>query len=219
VLQQRNSLLRDFRERRRDPSELAFWDGELAEAGATILGARQQWLAEAGSTAGRWHGTLSAERTTLQVCYLPGVPEGVDVGTPAPALAATLRDALAAGRAEDVRRGMSRLGPHRDDVTFRLDGRDAAAYASRGEQRTIALSLRLAEVTVSTNRTRESPVLLLDDILSELDGDRRRRVIDTAYEVDQVLITTPDPDRPAPGELPRARRYDLADGRLSPRNT
>ena len=217
VLQQRNSLLRQFRERRGDPSELEFWDGELADSGSIILAARHQWLSEAHHAARQWHTTLAAGGAALEVCYLPGVPAEVDVTAPVEALAASLREALVEGRAGDLRRGASQIGPHRDDVVFRLDGRDAASFASRGEQRTVALALRLAEVGVSTSRTGESPVLLLDDILSELDGERRRRVIDTAYEVDQVLITTPDADRPGAGELPGARRYLLGDGALTPR--
>jgi DNA replication and repair protein RecF len=123
--------------------------------------------------------------------------------------------ALRAGRAHDIRRGATQVGPHRDDLEFLLDGRAAAAYASRGEQRTLALALRLAEVELSRERTGEAPVLLLDDILSELDARRRARVIEAAAGVDQVFITTPDEDRPASTELPAARRYRLEAGLLT----
>ena len=96
-----------------------------------------------------------------------------------------------------------------------IGGRDAAAFASRGQQRTIALALRLAEVAYSTDRTGDPPVLLLDDILSELDAHRRERVLNVAYGVDQVVITTPDEDRPGPDELPGATRYRLEGGTLA----
>ena len=122
---------------------------------------------------------------------------------------------MRAGRAHDIRRGATQLGPHRDDLEFLLDGGRPSAYASRGEQRTLALALRLAEVELSRERTGEAPVLLLDDILSELDAGRRARVIEAAAGVDQVFITTPDEDRPARKELPEARRYQLAAGLLT----
>ena len=109
---------------------------------------------------------------------------------------------------------MTRSGPHRDDVRFSIGGAEAGAFASRGEQRTLALALRLAEVSLSHERTGDPPLLLLDDILSELDAARRERVLAAAYGVDQVVITTPDPDRPGAGELPDARRYRLEGGEL-----
>ncbi len=112
---------------------------------------------------------------------------------------------------------MTHHGPHRDDVAMLLDGRPAAAFASRGEQRTLALALRLGEVALSKERTGDAPVLLLDDVLSELDARRRARVVAAAYEVDQVFITTPDEDRPRIEELPGAHRYDLDHGTLTPR--
>ncbi|MFN8639180.1 MAG: hypothetical protein U0360_06915 [Dehalococcoidia bacterium] len=121
---------------------------------------------------------------------------------------------MRAGRAADLRRGLTLVGPHRDDFALTLGGHAAGAFASRGEQRTIALALRLGEVALSKQRTGEAPVLLLDDVLSELDARRRAHVVEAAYEVDQVFITTPDEDRPAPQELPGACRYRLVNGEL-----
>jgi len=216
VVQQRNSLLRQFQGRRHDPTELEFWDGELATAGAVILGGRARLLCELGKEAAARHAELSTGSAPLEIAYRPAVPDGLDVGQPEEALEAALREALEQGRAHDVRRGVTQIGPHRDDVAFLLGGHDAGAYASRGEQRTVALALRLAEVALSTSRTGEPPLLLLDDILSELDEERRARVIHAAYDVDQVLITTPDGDRPTAEELPGARRYRLSEGTLHP---
>jgi DNA replication and repair protein RecF len=214
VLQQRNSLLRQFQGRRHDPGELEFWDGELAAAGTVILGARTRLLCELGIEATARHAELAAGAAPLEIVFRPAVPEGLDTAQPEEALEGALREALEGGRAQDVRRGATQIGPHRDDVAFLLGGHDAGAYASRGEQRTVALALRLAEVTLSTSRTGDPPLLLLDDILSELDEERRARVIHAAYDVDQVLITTPDADRPTTEELPGAYRYVLRDGAL-----
>ena len=130
-------------------------------------------------------------------------------------LQARFREALETGRRDDVHRGQTRIGPHRDDIEFRVAGRAAGSSASRGQLRTAALALRIAEVAHSTQRTGDPPVLLLDDILSELDEHRRERVLEVAHGADQVLITTPDADRPSEHELPGARRYRLKGGELT----
>ena len=152
----------------------------------------------------------------FEVCYRPAVPEEVQQSLFEHDLQARFRAALEAGRRDDIYRGQTHIGPHRDDIEFRIAGRDAGVTASRGQQRTAALALRIAEVAHSTKRTGGPPVLLLDDILSELDEHRRERVLAVAHGADQVLITTPDADRPSERELPSARRYRLETGELTP---
>ncbi|MDA0351342.1 MAG: DNA replication/repair protein RecF [Chloroflexi bacterium] len=216
VLQQRNSLLRTLRERRGNLTELAFWDDELAASGAVIVQARANALARLGADAAARYPTLGAAEESLAVCYRPALPDELLPATGARDFEAQFRAAIEAGRQQDVWRGATRIGPHRDDISFQIDGHDASVSASRGQQRTAALALRLSEVDLSTKTTGDPPVLLLDDILSELDSRHRDRILHTAYAVDQVLITTPDPDRPGSGELPNAIRYQLADGILTP---
>ena len=216
LLAQRNSLLRRFRERRHDPAEFDFWDEELAAAGAVILAARAEALAALGPAAAERYAELTAGAAPFELCYRPAVPEELAPSLREPDLATRLREAIEASRPDDLRRGVTQVGPHRDDVAFLVGGHDAAQFASRGEQRTAALALRLAEVTFSTERSGDPPLLLLDDILSELDGERRERVLAVAYGVDQVVITTPDADRPGPNELPDARRYSVRDGEVTP---
>ena len=221
VLQQRNSLLRRIAERRGQPDELAFWDDELAAAGTTIVSARRQTLGRLGDDAAARYPGLGAAGEQLEVHYSPALPEQVSgplaagEGNAAD-LAGHYREAIAAARPEDIRRGQTRFGPHRDDAVFLLNGHDAAVTASRGQQRTLALALRLSEVRLSTGASGEPPVLLLDDILSELDAHHRERVLGVAYRADQVLITSPDEGRPSREELPEASRHRLADGALSP---
>ena len=218
VLQQRNGLLRRLHDRRGSPDELQFWDDELAASGAIVLAARAAALRALSRDAAAVYADLTAPGETLEVRYRPALPEelhdtldALDESELASRLAAVLLD----GRARDIQRGMTLVGPHRDDVAFLIDGHDAASTASRGEQRTAALALRLAEVTLSTDRSGEAPVLLLDDILSELDAARRERVLHVAYGVEQVFLTTPDEDRPTSEELPEARRYRLSEGALT----
>ena len=217
VLEQRNSLLKRLQERRGKSDELDFWDGELAEAGAVILAARGEALRVLGRDAATTYAELAAsESEALEVIYEPRVPPAVAGRLREHDLAARFLDALVAGRNDDVRRGLSLIGPHRDDVRFLIGGHPAGVSASRGQQRSAALALRLAEVAYSKARTGEAPVLLLDDILSELDPARRARVLSVAYGVDQVLITTPDAAHPSREELPGAVRWRLHAGVLTP---
>ena len=218
VLQQRNSLLRRLQERRGAPAELEFWDQELAEAGAALLTARARTVAALAEGAAARYAELAPGAEALAICYRPALPPPLLDATDEPpaVLAPRFLEALTESRSRDIQAGVTRIGPHRDDVTFLLGGHAAGATASRGQQRSAALALRLAEVALSTQRTGDPPVLLLDDVLSELDGARRERVLAAAYAVDQVLVTTPDPDRPTRDELPSARRYRLTAGDLEP---
>ncbi len=216
VLQQRNSLLRRLQERRGSPTELDFWDQELAQAGAVVLTARARTLQALAAGASARYRELAPVEEPLSICYRPALPAPLSeaVNEPPDALAPRFLATLNELRGRDIQAGVTRVGPHRDDVTFLLGGHPAGATASRGQQRSAALALRLAEVALSTERTGDPPVLLLDDVLSELDASRRERVLATAYAVDQVIITTPDPDRPSLEELPSARRYQIAEGAL-----
>jgi DNA replication and repair protein RecF len=216
VLQQRNSLLRRLQERRGQTSELDFWDTELAQSGAVVLLGRARTLRALAAGAAARYAELAPAEEDLSICYRPALPAPLSEtmeGT-AEVLAPRLLETLNELRARDIQAGVTRIGPHRDDVAFLVGGHPAGATASRGQQRSAALALRLAEVALSTERTGDPPVLLLDDVLSELDAARRERVLTTAYEVDQVLITTPDPERPSREELPAARRYHIEGGAL-----
>jgi DNA replication and repair protein RecF len=216
VLQQRNSLLRRLQEDHGKPSELDFWDEELAQTGAVLLIARHRVLRELHRGASDRYAALSTREDHLEIAHQPAVPPelAAALGATSTEVAAQFLAALSESRRRDILAGTTRYGPHRDDVSFRVSGHPAASAASRGEMRGMALALRLAEVALSTQITADPPVLLLDDVLSELDADRRARVLAAAFEVDQVLITTPDPDRPAHAGLSSARRYRLQNGTL-----
>lgn len=223
VLQQRNSLLRRIAERRGRPDELDFWDEELAQAGSVLLADRARSIDRLAADAARRYAELAPGDAPLRPCYRPALPgplsaallaDGGDGAGAGDWLSGAFRDALAERRREDVAAGVTRIGPHRDDVAFLLGGRELAPTASRGQQRGAALALRLAEVELCRSRTGEPPVLLLDDVLSELDARRRERVIEVAYGVDQLVVTTPDPTRPPPGAVVGERRLRLAEGEL-----
>ncbi len=221
VLQQRNSLLRSLQERRARPGdELAFWDQELATSGAVVLHGRALAVRALAEGAAQHYADLAPGVEPLAVCYEPALPDPaaaavLEAGS-VEGVEATFREVIEARRRDDLVAGMTRSGPHRDNMRFEIAGNDAAAFASRGQQRTAGLALRLAEVALSLDRTGDAPVLLLDDILSELDEERRERVLAAAYGVDQVVITSADADRPSAEDLPGARRFRIEDGELRP---
>jgi len=117
-------------------------------------------------------------------------------------------------RAEDMRRGSTSLGPHRDDLKILLDGQDARAYGSQGQQRTAVVSLKLAEAALVAHRTGERPVLLLDDVLSELDGERREALLKRVAKSGQVIITAVETGPFPPELIAEAAVWKVTAGRI-----
>jgi len=217
VVLQRNALLRRIQEGAAGLDELSFWDDEMAREGAYILGSRGRAVAALALLARETHRALSGGGEDVSLVYLPQLSRAWDGDRVAAAssdeLVSALLQALASGRQRDVAAGVSLTGPHRDDLLFLLDGRPAAAYASRGQQRTAALALRLAEARFLLERSGEYPVLLLDDVLSELDETRRRAILLAASEFEQVLITSVDADR---FDVADAHLYHVVAGKVEP---
>jgi len=227
IVLQRNALLRRIQEGTAGLDQLSFWDEEMAREGAYITGSRGRALSSLSVLAQEAHRALSGGEEELSLVYQPQLSRAWDGERVAAAstdeLVAALLQALATGRQRDVAAGMSLTGPHRDDLLFLLNGVPAAAFASRGQQRTAALALRLAEARFLLERRGEHPVLLLDDVLSELDESRRAGVLAAASEFEQVLITSVDADRfdmaSAAGRqasLAGATLYRVAAGRVEP---
>ena len=218
VIVQRNHLLRQIRERRGRPEHLDPWDHELAAAGAYVVQQRVATLAEIGDLVRDVFRDLTGQREQIEVAYRPSLELGSDAQhAEIGALAESFRAHLRAGRGRDVAAGTSLLGPHRDDLAFVVDGRPMGTYGSRGQQRTVALALKLAEGTFLRKRTGEEPVLLLDDVLSELDESRRRHVLRTAAAARQVIFTTTDLEPFGDDFLARAHVLEVRAGALAPR--
>ena len=179
VVEQRNSLLKQVAAGDQPPSALDVWDLELARLGAELATERSRVVAALQVTAAAGHAAISGgERLELEYAGPPN----------------DLLDALQRTRTIDVRRGSTGAGPHRDDVLIRLDGRDARSFASQGQQRTAVVSVKLAEAAVVAEMTGEWPVLLLDDVLSELDVARRGSLLAQLGEPGQVIITSVEAD-------------------------
>ncbi len=219
LVTQRNALLKRIQDGASRPDELAYWDEQLAGDGALLLVARAQAVARLAGHASEAHGRLSDERERLGLAYEPRFVEGwppARIAAAQPAdVASALLARLEATHARDAAAGVTLIGPHRDDLSMTLGGEPAGAFASRGQQRTAALALRLAEARLLVERSGERPVLLLDDVLSELDAARRASVLGV-IDADQVLITGTDPDRFGPAFVARAQVYRVRAGRAEP---
>lgn len=215
VTTQRNALLRRIQERASREDELEFWDARLVEHGAQIVAGRARLVAEVSEHARREHEDLSGGRERLDIVYEPRIPgAGPDgVGEPA-AAAGALQAALPPMRAREIGAGMTLVGPHRDDVGMTIGGTSAAAFGSRAQLRTAALALRLAEASVLRATTGETPVLLLDDILSEMDTGRRATVLARLSGGGQVLITTAEPEVFPPSFLQGTAQYRVRLGEV-----
>ncbi|MBN1937358.1 MAG: DNA replication and repair protein RecF, partial [Anaerolineae bacterium] len=189
--------------------QLEFWDERLIEHGSLIVARRQQAAVDLEALARPVHDDLSGGRERLRLRYLPSfdphpqadarqmsltldLMPSVSLPQKPEAIRPAFEQALRAARGEELARGMTILGPHRDEFRF-FDGQiDLHTYGSRGQQRTTVLALKLAEVALMARATGEQPILLLDDVLSELDTDRRRYLCGQLSRVEQALITTTD---------------------------
>ena len=190
VLAQRNSLLKAIRERRAGVDELPYWDEGLVTAGAVVVGARRTALERLGALASETHGELTDGAERLDLTYVPSLAGALEAGEDE--IGALFNEALAEGREREVAQGTTLVGPHRDDFTFTVGGANLATFGSRGQQRLATLALKLAEARFMEERTGEPPVLLLDDVLSELDPARRRYLTERVERHAQAIITTAD---------------------------
>ena len=212
VVRQRNRLLRLLRDGRAESSELEFWDDRLVREGAWLSWQRTQALNLLAQLCADHHRNLSSPGELLTLDHLPSVPVGQDPE----ATAGHFRQALAGQQARELATASTAVGPHRDDFKLLVDGVDMGAFASRGQARTIALTLRLAEASYLSQVRQDEPVVLLDDVLSEMDEDRRRRVLEKVAGYGQSLITTTDLDLVRPYFGSSATYLLVSEGAVTP---
>jgi DNA replication and repair protein RecF len=207
ALTQRNALLKMLNERGGDGSQLDFWDETIAHSGAVLIRARIVAIQELETLARRIHAELTHGAETLRLDYQPAYdplprPTGqiaLRLDTPVDRSSlneADIRtgflDSLRRTRSEDIARGATALGPHRDEVRFLVNQTDLGDYGSRGQVRTALLALKLAEVEWMKTKTGEWPVLLLDEVMAELDVQRRADLLTYLEKMEQALLTTTD---------------------------
>ena len=187
VLLQRNSLLRQIREHRQPAATLRFWDEKMVEHGTVVVTQRAEAVAHLAESAAEMHGRVSGGRERLQMTYVSSLPLE---GGAAAGVRGAFEAELAAQHARELAAGVSLVGPHRDDLGFAVGGVDVTLFGSRGQQRSVALAIKLAELAYIRREAGEWPILLLDDATSELDAMRRAAVLELAREHPQVFLTT-----------------------------
>ena len=188
ALQQRNGLLRAIREETATREELRYWDKPFLDAGGAVVAARHSLLARLAGPLAAAHAEIAPEEASsgaLAIEYVTNAPS---------AHGESPRDALARRLVETSEKeawnGTTLIGPHRDDLAFVMGGRDLASFASRGQQRTAILALKLAELDLVTGHDGRPPLLLLDDVFSELDPARRGHLVRRIAELPQAFVTT-----------------------------
>jgi DNA replication and repair protein RecF len=198
VLRQRNALLKKFRKQQAEgridessfkdyDSQLALWDAQLATAGSRVTRRRARVLERLAPLAQAWHTSISGATEVLEVTYAPNVslekddPEGVQLA---------FLDKIQRRRIAEQSHGTTLVGPHRDEVEFTINQTPARSYGSQGQQRTLVLALKLAELKLIEEVVGEPPLLLLDDVLAELDLNRQNQLLDAIQDRFQTLITT-----------------------------
>ena len=194
ILKQRNAVLKDIRERLAAPDDLSPWDAQLARSAAYIVTRRIAAVAQLGALSARVQAVLAAGEQ-LALAYEIAGAGGEDFAEDdmTESLHVWYNKMLCEGRARDIARAATGVGPHLDDLVLRVGGMSLRSYGSQGQQRTGALALKLAELFYLQENIGEAPILLLDDVMSELDVDRRRALLDfIRHEHIQTFITATD---------------------------
>ena len=194
ILKQRNAVLKDIRERLAAPDDLLPWDAQLAKSAAYIVTRRTSAVAQLGALSARVQSVLAAgEELTLVYDIAGAAPESGTKDDMTERLYLWYNKMLREGHARDIARAATGVGPHLDDLVLRVGGMNLRSFGSQGQQRTGALALKLAELFYLQENVGEAPILLLDDVMSELDADRRRALLDfIRHENIQTFITATD---------------------------
>jgi DNA replication and repair protein RecF len=229
ALLQRNALLKQLYERKGDTSQLDYWDDQIATYGAQLIHARIRAVQELEKLATRTHRELTRANEVLRLSYQPAYdPLPQTPGQFALPLDAAVNRAgftqeqirtgflecLQKLRLEEIARGMTTTGPHRDELRFLANGIDLGTYGSRGQARSAILALKIAEVAWMHTKSGHWPVLLLDEVLAELDVQRRYDLLERLHQSEQVLLSTTDLDLFAPEFVQNATVWRVAGGRV-----
>lgn len=176
IVNQRNKLLKELHFNSRLMDTLDVWDIQMAQYGSKVIEKRRTFVQELNEVIQNIHKNLTGGMEHLEVIYEPSAESSLFAET------------LAANRDRDIRMKMTSAGPHRDDLCLIADGVDIRKYGSQGQQRTAALSLKLSEIYLVKKKIKDTPVLLLDDVLSELDSNRQTYLLDSIHDI-QTMIT------------------------------
>ncbi|MBE5961491.1 MAG: DNA replication/repair protein RecF [Lachnospiraceae bacterium] len=178
VLNQRNNLLKQIGFNRSLLDTIYVWDEQLIEYGKQVVDSRQKFVDELRDVVKDLHSRITCGKETLEVFYEPNTDVEQFV------------DRLGKSLERDIVLKSTSVGPHRDDLRFQINGIDIRKYGSQGQQRTSALSLKLAEIELVKKRVKDQPILLLDDVLSELDRHRQHQLLDSIADIQTIVTCT-----------------------------
>jgi DNA replication and repair protein RecF len=229
ALLQRNALLKQLFERKGDASQLDYWDDQIATFGAQLIHARIRAVQEIEKLAARTHRELTHANEVLRLSYqpaydpLPEKPGQMALSLDAPVdrsgysldqIRKGFLDSLQKLRLEEIARGITTIGPHRDELRFLANGIDLGTYGSRGQVRSAILALKIAEVAWMHAKCGHWPILLLDEVLAELDTQRRFDLLERLNQAEQVMLSTTDLDLFAAEFVQNAVVWNIANGRV-----
>jgi len=207
ILVQRNAYLKS---ENKDKQAMEVWDDALSQYGGKVMRQRKQFIEEINTISREIHEKITQGKERLEINYLPNIPYEEDPE----AMMEKIRNKLEKSYQKDVYLGNTSHGPHKDDLLILIDGVQARQYGSQGQQRTAALSMKLAEINLIEKEKGEKPILLLDDVLSELDPERQKYLI-SALSESQLFITTAELNTQLEEALPGGNVYLVTDGTIN----
>jgi DNA replication and repair protein RecF len=230
ILSQRNALLKRIAEGDAHPDQLDYWNEQITTSGGIVMAGRQRLLRELEVKARKVHYDLSGGAEDLELQYRPGFEAtatnsgqlsfevlGLDLNRQLNAdnITAQYAEKLTGLRDEEIARGMTLIGPQRDELRLMVNGRDLGLYGSRGQARTGVMALKLAELEWMRDTVGEWPILLLDEVIAELDANRRAYLLGRINGVSQALLTTTEPDIFTEEFLQKATRWHVSQGQIT----
>ena len=202
VIQQKNQLLKDIYGNPSLKDTLAVWNEQLVRYGTQLIRLRREFVEEMNPITNEIHKNLTCGRENLEIRYEPDVTEQL------------FEKALIQNEDREIRMKMSLIGPHRDDLAFLADGMDIRTFGSQGQQRTTALSLKLAQIAFMKKVRKDTPILLLDDVLSELDRSRQLQLMDSIRDI-QTVVTCTGVDDFVNIRFPVSKVFEVVQGTVS----
>ncbi|EJJ6373959.1 DNA replication/repair protein RecF [Staphylococcus pseudintermedius] len=214
ILKQRNHYLKQLQlKKTQDTTMLEVLNHQFVEYAVKVTQRRQQFIKELELLAAPIHFGITNERETLTLQYLPSI-KIEDVSQSEDVLIQQVLEDVQHHMEREIERGVSLYGPHRDDLAFQVNGMDAQTYGSQGQQRTTALSIKLAEIELMNQEVGEYPILLLDDVLSELDDARQTHLLSTIQHKVQTFVTTTSVDGIDHEIMKDAKVYRITQGNI-----
>ena len=205
---QRNHLLKLIRDRAASTEELKYWDELLAKNAVILTTKRQTAIKTLEESSLPFHSSMASDSETLTMHYLSPADFAKNISID------NFIYELEGSRKKDIAQGSTNIGPHRDDLLFKINEMDASKYASRGQSRTAILALKMAESEFLYRHRKTKPVLLLDDVMSELDQTRREQIVDHIKHHDQVIVTTAEPSNIPRSFTNDSNRLEITNGSI-----